>query len=1018
MTLLDPPARALAAPAVPRPPVALPDGQRTLLLCDMVDSTALALRLGDAASAALWAAHDRVARDLLRDWNGLEIDKSDGMLALFARTDEAVGFALAYHRALARLPQAVSCRVGLHVGPVLLRRNHGADVARGAKPLEVDGLAKSIAARVMAVAQGGQTLLSAQALAALQALAPGHRRLQSHGYWQLKGVAEPVRLFEVGDEHTRFEPPPDGPKAWRVLRRGTLWLPARQVRHRLPAERDRFIGRQAPLLDLAQRIESGARLVSVLGPGGIGKTRLAVHFAWSWLGEFPGGLWFCDLSAARDAEGIAQAVGAALELAPGPADMVQRITATLAQRGRCLLLLDNFEQVTRHAESTIGCWLDGAPEACLVVTSRELLGLSGEQALNLAPLSTEESVAMFMRRAEAVRPDFAPGAAERAAVVQLVRWLDGLPLAIELAAARVRLMAPHLLLARMDERFRLLASSGGRCDRQATLRATIDWSWDLLDGAERQALAQLSVFAGSFPLPAAEAVIRVDAADGSATAHWPTDLLQQLVDKSFVRTRDDGRFELLDSIRQYAGERLTALAAGADARARHAAFYAAIGEDAAAAQACIECDNLVAACRHASATGLADAALASLLGAWAALRLRGPFGLAATLAAGVSALTTLDDAGRARADWVAASALLACGRRAEARGRFESALARARAAADRRCEGRVLASLAELCAAAGQLGDAQAHSQAALALARQAGDSALECEVHSGLGTLCDYQGRIDDARRHYEAALAVARASRDRRLEGGMLGNLGLLHANQGRMDLAGQHFEAALAVATSLGDRPWAGNALCNLGMLHQMTGRNDEALQRLGEALAIAREIDHGRLECVVLCNLGIVAEAARMPNEARAHFEAALVAARMLGDQRSEGQFLNYLGLLHARQLRHGDAAQALTMAEGLLQGLGDTLGLALLLCNRAEAEQLAHPGRAASVAAVQAVDRAQALAATLGAGPASELGLALARVRQLLGVQVALGAGSAPRAVAPGVDGPASGRPAETLTGCG
>ena len=298
MTLLDPPARALAAPAVPRPPVALPDGQRTLLLCDMVDSTALALRLGDAASAALWAAHDRVARDLLRDWNGLEIDKSDGMLALFARTDEAVGFALAYHRALARLPQAVSCRVGLHVGPVLLRRNHGADVARGAKPLEVDGLAKSIAARVMAVAQGGQTLLSAQALAALQALAPGHRRLQSHGYWQLKGVAEPVRLFEVGDEHTRFEPPPDGPKAWRVLRRGTLWLPARQVRHRLPAERDRFIGRQAPLLDLAQRIESGARLVSVLGPGGIGKTRLAVHFAWSWLGEFPGGLWFCDLTAA------------------------------------------------------------------------------------------------------------------------------------------------------------------------------------------------------------------------------------------------------------------------------------------------------------------------------------------------------------------------------------------------------------------------------------------------------------------------------------------------------------------------------------------------------------------------------------------------------------------------------------------------------------------------------------------------------------------------------------------------
>src|SRR4051812_45398619 len=174
---------------------------RALLLTDVVDSTKLSESLGDAAIAALWAAHDRVARDLLPRHRGREIDKTDGMLLLFDSADEAAAYALAYHRALAALPAPMKARAGLHVGPVILRANSEDDIARGAKPLEVDGLAKPTAARVMALARGGQTLLTADARKALTA---PDLRIRSHGHWVLKGVSEPVELFECGDADAPF----------------------------------------------------------------------------------------------------------------------------------------------------------------------------------------------------------------------------------------------------------------------------------------------------------------------------------------------------------------------------------------------------------------------------------------------------------------------------------------------------------------------------------------------------------------------------------------------------------------------------------------------------------------------------------------------------------------------------------------------------------------------------------------------------------------------------------------------
>ena len=191
-----------------------------LLLTDVVDSTRLTEELGDARMAELWTAHDRIARDLLPLWRGREIDKTDGMLLLFDAVGDAVNYALAYHRRLAAAEMPFKARAGIHVGPVALRPNPADDVARGAKPVEVDGLALPITARVMSVALGAQTLLSADARLALGVAT---QRVLSHGHWRMHGIADPVELFEIGEAGAPFSAPPDGAKVYRVMRQGDLW---------------------------------------------------------------------------------------------------------------------------------------------------------------------------------------------------------------------------------------------------------------------------------------------------------------------------------------------------------------------------------------------------------------------------------------------------------------------------------------------------------------------------------------------------------------------------------------------------------------------------------------------------------------------------------------------------------------------------------------------------------------------------------------------------------------------------
>lgn len=965
-----------------------------LLLTDLVDSAALAQRLGDEPMAQIWAAHDRMARDLLRQWRGREIDKTDGFLLMFGAPGDALAYALDYHRALAQIeretvaadgaPVRLRARAGLHVGAVTVRETPAADVALGAKPLEVDGVTKPLAARVMATALGGQTLMTR---AARHALGDLSQRVLSHGFWRVKGLPEPLELWEVGDPGAPFTPPPDGEKVYRVVAQGDLWLPMREVKHSLPAERDAFVGRSKTLLDLAQRLADGARLVSLMGLGGSGKTRLATRFGWSWLGEYPGGVWFCDLAPARSVEGIYNAVAQGLGLPLGPGDPCVQLGQVMASRGRCLVILDNFEQVARHAEETVGNWLARAHDARFLVTTREVLGIVGEEALALAPLQTDDAQQLFLKRAASAKRDFHPNAEDQAAIVQLVRLLDGLPLAIELAAARVRTLAPRALLARMSERFKLLASAGGRLDRQSTLRAAFDWSWDLLQEADKSALAQLSVFEGGFNLEAAEAVINLDLVDG---APWTLDVLNSLVDKSFVRPLQGERFDLLMSVQAYADEHLrtegrfggsgpVALQA---AWARHSEWFGGLGPVRAIENACADIDNLAVACRRAVLARRADLATEALVGAWAAINLQGPFQAGIELAELVCGLEQPQPAAAARAHFVLGSALEAQGQRARAVDHYQKSLSHAESAADSASLAAVKVRLGSLHAREGRTELAQSELTQALALAQAIGKVETQCAALNGLGTVQFEQGRMILAQVQYEAALVLARQHRNPHWLGILLVNLGNLHGQLGQLEKARQFCQEALHMFRQRGDRQREGNALNSLGMLNCLLGHLSEARSCAEAAHQLAKEFAYARLECGALETLGLIDANAGQTELARQNYQQALQMATELGNQRAQAQIRCQLGLVRARQQDAPGGLEEIRMGLSFLRPAAEPNSLVLALCAFGEASWLA--GQPA--AALSAAQEARGFADMAQAGPGSELGMALAHLDRLLGAE--------------------------------
>ena len=836
---------------------------KALLLTDVVDSTRLSETLGDSAMAEIWAAHDRVARALLGPCRGREIDKTDGMLLLFDSCADAVAYALEYHRAMAALPTPLVARAGLHAGPVILRENAPEDIARGAKPLEVEGLAKPIAARVMGLARGGQTLLSADAR---EDLGKCEHKLVSHGHWRLKGISEPMELFEVGDADIAFVQPADGEKAHRVVSMGDWWLPVAEIPNNLPHQATSFIGRERELADV-RRLLGSSRLLTLLGMGGLGKTRLSLQIAADQIHDFPDGAWFIDLAPISDPALMVSETAQVLGVREEPdRPLLQTLCAHLKNR-RALLILDNCEHLIKASAQMASAILKVAPYVRLLASSREALRAPGEQCYPVLPLpvpsrgddiealSRSTAVRLFVDRAQLHKPGFVLTEREAPVVAELVARLEGIPLALELAAARIRALSVADINARLKDRYKLL-TGGSRVlqERQQTLRALVDWSYELLEPEEQVVLDRLGVFVGGFDLAAAEAVC-----GGEPVASEDVlDLLGSLVEKSLVmlEERDDGaRYLMLDTIREYAREKLAQREDAAAAAVRHCDHYFAMAKASRVAlegpqqadwlwKIELELDNIRSAIALSLAGGVDPLVpvkfAVAMQGFWI---LRGYSTEGRKLVKSALALPAVQASSMAQAFALYVGAALAESQsdHAEARRMLETCLELRRVLGN---EVDIAATLSTLSMARLQAGDAveaAANETEALQIFRRLGDRIGEAIGLLHLGEISLHRGDDVSARAHLEQCLAIARDIRHQEVEGECELALGAVAFDTDDAAQASLRFKRSLTVCRDAGDKRGEANALRWLARVDLHAGDLGAARSRLDDALRAFRAFE---------------------------------------------------------------------------------------------------------------------------------------------------------------------------------
>ena len=548
----------------------LPQGTVTFLFTDLEGST----RRWEAHPAEMkdaLARHDAIVRGAVEARGGVVFSTmGDGMAAVFASAREAVRAVLAAEQGLGaedwgEVTGPLAARMGLLTDEGVLGGEHYLN-----QPL-------NRCARLMAAGHGGQALVSgATELLVRDDLPPGCG-LVDLGEHRLRDLARPVRIFQLTGPGLRAEFPP-----LRTLE---------AFAGNLPVQLSSFVGRTDELAELAAAM-ARSPLVTVTGPGGVGKTRLALQAAADLLPSFADGAWLCELAAAGDGEAMAQAVLAALRARSRPGlSTADSVVEFLGTRSALLLVLDNCEHLVPAAAALAAGILRGCPGVRILATSRQALGVGGEQVFGLRPLSlpppeatmaaagASDAVSLFVQRAAAARGEFSLSPANVAAVGEICRRLDGIPLAIELAAARVAALRPAEIAELLDERFRLLTR--GRADaasRQQTLQATVEWSYALLGQAERHTFDSLGVFPASFDAAAA-----ADIAGADGLQRWDVlDNLTSLVGKSLVAEEEGpgqtSRYRLLETMRAYAWQQLATVGEQDRLRHRHAEYYAALAE--------------------------------------------------------------------------------------------------------------------------------------------------------------------------------------------------------------------------------------------------------------------------------------------------------------------------------------------------------------------------------------------------------------------------------------------------------
>ncbi|HEY2940633.1 MAG TPA: tetratricopeptide repeat protein [Gaiellaceae bacterium] len=746
----------------------LPRGTVTFLFTDIEGSTRLLQELGDGYADAL-AEHRRLLRESFERHGGVEVDtQGDAFFIAFAEAAKAVSAAAEGQDVLEVGP--VRVRIGIHTGePAVTDEGYvGLDVHR--------------AARICAAAHGGQIVLSESTEALLGDGFP----LQDLGVHRLKDLREAAKLFQVG----AGEFPP-----LRSLNATNL-----------PTQPTALVGRERELAEVLELLRS-ARLVTLTGAGGSGKTRLALQAAAELVGEFKDGVFWVSLAALSDPELVLPTVAATVGAKNDLADHVDE--------KRMLLLLDNLEQILGCAPA-LGGLLRSCPNLNLLVTSRAPLRMGGEQEYEMPPLPEAEAVELFTQRARQVRSDFEPDEH----VAEICRRLDGLPLALELAAARVKLLSPEQILERFGPSLDLL-TTGARDlpERQRTLRATIEWSYELLAAAEKRLFASLAVFAGSFDLEGAEEVC-------GATL----DSLSSLIDQSLLRRTAEGRFFMLETIREFAGEQLEERPDAEELRGRHADRLLRSAE--AAGGSFWHTDDPVLL----AGLALEEDNLRAALG-WA-LEVDPP--LAARLAANLTRYWFVHGAHREGALWC------------------DAAVAKvADAAADVRAP--VLIGASEFARFRHDYPRAIALKEEAIRLLREIGDESRLAATMKDLGEIAIMQGEWGRAEQLIDESLAI------RRRLGSSGGIAHSLHG-QGELALAREDWTRARSALTealelfrAAGDEWEVGVVTHSLAERERRSGEPDRAAAVYVEAIGIGIRLDAPQL--VAECLEGLAGVAAQ-------------------------------------------------------------------------------------------------------------------------------------------------------------
>jgi predicted ATPase/class 3 adenylate cyclase len=774
-------------------------GATTFLFTDIEGSTRL-WEDQPARMATALARHDALARRAVENRRGAVVKTTgDGIHAAFADPLDAVLAAVDLQRALAGMDAdghlALRVRCGMNAGVVERRGD------------DFFGSAVNRAARIMSAAHGGQVLLSQAMAESVAGRLPADIALRDLGLVRLRDLAQPERLHQVVHAALRADFPP-----LRSLE---------STPNNLPLQITTFIGRDDDLHALAALVRR-SRLVTVVGTGGLGKTRISLQVAAELIDEFPDGVWLVELAALADPRLVAQAIASVLRVKEEPGVSITQALQRHCGERRLLLVLDNCEHLIGACADIAAQLVRSSSGVSILATSRERLGVAGETAYPLAPLvvvdprekptlatlERSDAVRLFAERAASAQPAFRVNEENAGHVAEICYRLDGIPLALELAAARTRSVPIATIAARLDDRFRLL-TGGDRTTlpRQQTLRALIDWSHELLSESERLLFARLSVFAGGFTLEAAEAV----AADARLAASQVLDTLAQLVDKSLVvLDASTARYRMLETVRGYAAERLDAGGEAAALRERHLRHYVAFaerevpklwgpGQAQAFAQLDAERENLLAA--HAACASTGDGTelglrLASLKFYWIH---RGVPGLGYRLAV--------------------------------------EALARTRSGDHSELRCRALFDAGQMACYMGRYREGQALLEESLAIARDLGNPTRIAAALQPLAMACLGQGDAAAAQQHLQEALELVRAQGSKHDLAAALNAMAQVHRTRNALDAAVPLYEQVVELARESGDRETVAFGLLNLAMASIGRGTSGRVPAILMEALTIA-------------------------------------------------------------------------------------------------------------------------------------------------------------------------------------